>query len=82
MCGCWEGECCPHGRRVGIEVDSHTREKVSGLRLQMFDEHDMKTVENFTSCHIPEAIHFCTWCVANQDTRGGSLEDFQVVSLD
>ena len=48
----------------------------------MFDKRDMKTVENFTGCHVPEAICFCMWCVANQDARGGSLEDFQVVSLD
>ena len=48
----------------------------------MFDEGDMKTVENFTGRHVPEAIRFRAWCVANQDTRGGSLEDFQVVSLD
>jgi len=48
----------------------------------MLDECDMETVENFTSSHIPKTIRLCAWCVANEDARGGSLEDFWVVSLD
>ena len=48
----------------------------------MLDKHNMKTVENFTGSHIPKAICLCMWCIANKDARGGSLEDFWVVSLD
>ena len=48
----------------------------------MLDESDMVRVEYLTGTCVPEVVGFCMWGIANEDARGGSLEDFWVMGLD
>ena len=47
----------------------------------MFDERDMIGIEYASGGGVPKAVGFCVWGIANENARGGSLEDFRIVGL-
>jgi len=50
--------------------------------IEMFEEGDMKGVEDGIRSHIPQAVGFGVRRVSNEDARARALIYFRIVGLD
>jgi hypothetical protein len=49
--------------------------------LEVLNEGDVEAIEDLPDGGVPKAICFGAWHISNEYTRGGSLEDLQVIGL-